>query len=134
MRGRSSRICGAVLARNFADGRSSAYLCISAAELVTPRHDTTIRARRPTARRNRVLKTKAIIDREGGKFALADFQLTPPLGRSMTKRPSQSEGWESKRKLDVLIVTEYEYTVVQKSVEIGGQVERREDWGERATV
>jgi len=64
-------------------GSTLPYLCISAAELVTPRHENIIRPIKPTARRNRVRKMKAKMDREGGNRAEAAFQLTSPLGNNM---------------------------------------------------
>ena len=41
--------------------------------------------------KNRVLVTKFQIALDGGSLALAAFQLTPPLGRSMTTEPAQAE-------------------------------------------
>jgi hypothetical protein len=61
------------------------HLCISDADLLTPRH---MRMSRPvkamdTKKRVRVNKTRIAL--HGGNLALADFQLTPPFGSSMMR-------------------------------------------------
>lgn len=69
------------------DGRlatdATSYLCISDAELLMPRHNSTTMPARVKSRRNRVRVTKFQSTRVGGSWALAAFQFRPPLGRSM---------------------------------------------------
>lgn len=60
--------------------------CISAAEVLIPRHNNTTTPERATKRRNRVRVRKLNIALEGGSRALADFQVTPPLGRSIVEK------------------------------------------------
>jgi hypothetical protein len=58
-------------------------LCISDADVLIPRHVNSIMPINETVRRNRVLVKKTHIALVGGSWALADFHVMPPLGRSM---------------------------------------------------
>lgn len=59
------------------------YLCISDPAVLMPRHNNRITPVRATPSRNLVLVTKLHTALEGGSWALAAFQLKPPLGRSI---------------------------------------------------
>jgi len=63
------------------------YLCISDADVLMPRHNNSMAPAMAMKRRNRVLAKKTHIALVGGKLALAAFQLTPPLGRSISTAP-----------------------------------------------
>lgn len=60
-----------------------AYFDISRVDTVIPLHNKTISPVRATATRNRVRVKNINIAFHGGNLALADFQVTPPLGRSI---------------------------------------------------
>lgn len=62
---------------------ATAYLCISDAELDTPRHSSRMIPVTPTSSINRVRVTAFHNALVGGICALADFQLNPPLGSNM---------------------------------------------------
>ena len=66
---------------------SWAYRCISDADVLIPRHNNSTAPTTATRRRKRVLVRKTHIARVGGKLALAAFQLTPPLGSSISSPP-----------------------------------------------
>ena len=59
------------------------YFDISRVDTVIPLHNKTMRPVRATATRNRVRVKNINTAFQGGNLALADFQLTPPLGSSM---------------------------------------------------
>lgn len=61
----------------------SSYFCISDADLLTPRHNRMIRPVTANETRKRVRVRRTRTARHGGRRDLADFQLTPPLGKSM---------------------------------------------------
>lgn len=61
-------------------------LCISDADVLMPRHNSSMTPATATHSRNRVLVKKAHIALVGGRLALATFQLMPPFGNSMVKR------------------------------------------------
>lgn len=65
--------------------RGSKYLCISLALCDIPRQVSNIIPTSETQTRKRVRVTNAHTAREGGSCALADFQVIPPLGRSIVK-------------------------------------------------
>ena len=51
-----------------------------------PRQNITRRAARARKRGNRTRVNRWRIDLDGGRWAFVDFQVTPPLGSSMSKR------------------------------------------------
>lgn len=59
------------------------HLCISDPAVLMPRHKRRMTPVRATPSRNLVLVTKLQTALEGGSWALAAFQLKPPLGRSI---------------------------------------------------
>ena len=59
------------------------YLCISLADVRIPRHSNKIIPATAIDRRTLVLVRKTHIALVGGSCAFADFQVMPPLGRSM---------------------------------------------------
>lgn len=61
-------------------------LCISVADVLMPRHKSSMTPATATQSKNLVLVRKAHTALVGGRLALATFQLMPPLGRSMVKR------------------------------------------------
>lgn len=61
----------------------SAYLCISDADLLIPLHNRISKPAIATDTKKRVLVTSTRIALHGGNLALADFHVTPPLGRSI---------------------------------------------------
>ena len=64
------------------------YLCISLAPLLMPRHSNSIKPAMAMDTRKRVLVKKTHIALVGGNWDLADFQVMPPLGRSMASERS----------------------------------------------
>lgn len=62
---------------------SDTNLCISDADVLMPRHSNSTMPVMATSRRNLVLARNAQIALDGGKDALATFQFSPPLGRSI---------------------------------------------------
>lgn len=62
----------------------STYLCISEADVLTPRHNNNTAPVMATSSRKRVLVRKTHIALVGGSVALAAFQLIPPFGRSIS--------------------------------------------------
>ena len=60
-------------------------LCISEADVRTPRHSNRTAPVIATTRRNLVLVMKCHIALVGGSLALVAFQLMPPLGRSIVR-------------------------------------------------
>lgn len=61
-------------------------LCISVADVLMPRHRSSMTPATATQSKNLVLVRKVHIALVGGRLALATFQLMPPFGRSMVKR------------------------------------------------
>ena len=61
----------------------STYLCISFAEPLSPLHSNTLVTVKATRTNIRVRNTNLRTCWYGGSRALADFQVTPPLGSSM---------------------------------------------------
>lgn len=74
---------GVVVAGRTRKRAGIAYLCISDAELLMPRHNNNMMPVTATSRRNLVRVTRFHSIRAGGSWALAAFQFRPPLGRSM---------------------------------------------------
>lgn len=66
--------------------RSQTNLCISDADELMPRQNSSITPATATHNRNLVLVKKAHTALDGGRLALATFQLIPPLGRSIFKQ------------------------------------------------
>lgn len=64
---------------------SLSYLCISDADLLTPRHMRISRPVKAMETKKRVRVNKTMTALHGGNLALADFQLTPPFGNNMMK-------------------------------------------------
>lgn len=66
-------------------GKKGTYFCISAADLLIPRHSRMIRPVTAMVMRKRVRVSRTTSALHGGNLALADFHVTPtpPLGRSM---------------------------------------------------
>lgn len=60
-----------------------AYFCIPDADLLMPRHSRITRPVTATETKNRVRVRRMRTALNGGRPALADFQLTPPLGSNM---------------------------------------------------
>lgn len=61
-------------------------LCISDADVLIPRHNSSMTPATAIHSRNLVLVRNVHIALVGGRLALATFQLMPPFGRSMVKR------------------------------------------------
>jgi len=59
------------------------YFCISAADLLIPRHSRIIRPVTATEMRNRGRVRRTTTALHGGNLAFADFHVTPPLGSSI---------------------------------------------------
>ena len=64
-------------------GRPGTHLCISDADLVIPLHNKINIPAMVIDTKKRVLVTSTRIALHGGNLALADFHVTPPLGRSI---------------------------------------------------
>jgi hypothetical protein len=64
--------------------RGALYLCISEADVLTPRHNNNTAPVMATSRRKRVLVSNTHSALVGGSVALAAFQLIPPFGRSIS--------------------------------------------------
>lgn len=64
-------------------GGIEANLCISAAELLMPRHKRTTKPVTAIDIRNRGRVNKTMIARHGGSLARAAFQFTLPLGSNI---------------------------------------------------
>lgn len=71
------------MSRGTGEGEGHRYLCISDADLLMPRQNRIIKPVRATDTRKRVLVTRNSTALHGGSLALADFHVTPPLGRSI---------------------------------------------------
>ena len=69
-----------------------AHLCISPADVLMPRHNSKMMPASAVNRRKRVRKRKCIMALEGGNRAFVDFQVTPPLGSSMSWRETAMGG------------------------------------------
>lgn len=65
----------------------SSNLCISVADVLTPLHSNKTIPANATHSKNRVRVRNTHIALVGGNCALADFHVTPPLGRSMATKP-----------------------------------------------
>lgn len=65
------------------EGVWAAYLCISEAEVLTPRQSSRTIPTSAKHNKKRVLVRNTHIALVGGRFAFADFQVTPPFGKSM---------------------------------------------------
>lgn len=70
---------------------SIANLCISDAELLIPPHIKIMSPVNATAKRKRVLVIRCSIALEGGSRFLADFHVTPPLGRSIVQKEAKCD-------------------------------------------
>jgi hypothetical protein len=72
------------------------YFDICCVDTLIPLHNRIIRPVKATATRNLVRVKNISVAFQGGKLALADFQVTPPLGRSMfAKRVGENVQSES---------------------------------------
>ena len=69
-----------------------AHLCISPADVLMPRHNSKMMPASAVNRRKRVRKRKCRMALEGGNRAFVDFQVTPPLGSSMSWRETAMGG------------------------------------------
>src|SRR5271156_6113063 len=93
--GQNSRNCASQRVSNGNAGRGGlerSYFDISRVETLIPLHNSIMRPAKATATRNLVRVIKTRIALHGGIRALADFHVTPPLGRSIF--PS-SRAWNS---------------------------------------
>lgn len=93
----------AVSAREIASGKGMpvnlgiAYSAIWLVDTLIPLHNSTMRPVNAIETRNLVRVKKSRTALHGGRRALADFHVTPPLGKSilfLTRRPS--ERWQKR--------------------------------------
>lgn len=99
-------------------------LCISVADVLMPRHRSSITPATATQSKNLVLVRKVHIALVGGRLALATFQLMPPFGRSMIKRV----GWPATPPRDGLAAVQLKPRSAQgmcRDVSACGRVEGR---------